>query len=289
MKNLAKFLFLLLFIVVVPARADGPARWVVKDSDTTIYLYGTIHVLKPELKWQTAGMLADFDKASHIIFELAPEQLSPQVMQPLVNAQGIFRDGDSLTNHVDAETYAALSALLSGSGMPPAMISRMKPWLAGMMLAQVAYARQGFTGEVGVEKRLTARAKENRQMTGGLESASEQIGYFANMSMEQQVEFLNISIKDFHKAGQQINDMLDAWVIGDVEGLGSLMNESMADLPGVYDQLIVRRNKNWIRQIRGFMQSPGTFFMAVGAGHMPGDDGVISLLDKAGYEVRRVE
>lgn len=289
MKNIAKYLILFLFIGLVPARADGPARWQVKDNDTTIYVYGTIHVLKPELKWQTPGMMADFDKANQIIFELAPDQLTPQVMQPLLFSKGLFGPEDSLVNYLDEETYKLLSDRLAGAGMPSEMVAKMKPWFAGMMLAQVAYAQQGFTGEIGVEKMLSQRALENKQPMIGFETAEQQIDYFATMPMDEQISFLQISIEDFDKAGQQINDMLDAWIKGDVDLLAELLNESMVAIPGVYDRLIIQRNKNWITQIKGFMQKPGIFFMAVGAGHMPGDGGIITLLKKAGYEVRRVE
>ena len=289
MKNIAKYLILLIFIGLVPVHADGPARWQVKDNDTIIYVYGTIHVLKPELKWQTPGMIADFDKANQIIFELAPDQLTPQVMQPLLFSKGLFGPEDSLTHYLDEGTYKLLSAHLSGAGMPDTMISQMKPWFAGMMLAQVAYASQGFTGEIGVEKMLSQRAVKNAQHMRGLETAGQQIDYFATMPMDEQLSFLQISIEDFDKAGEQINDMLDAWIKGDIESLGSLLNESMADLPNVYERLITQRNKNWVTQIKGFMQEPGIFFMAVGAGHMSGDVGIITLLKKAGYEVRRVE
>ena len=289
MNTIAKYLISLLFIIAVPASADGPARWVVKDSDTNIYLYGTIHVLKPDLHWQTPGMIADFNKSSRIIFELAPDQLTPQVMQPLVASSGMFAGGDNLSNHLDADSLAALNELLAGAGIPPQAIMNMKPWLAAMMLAQVAYAQEGFTGDIGVEKTLTARAEKNGQMTGGLESAAEQISYFSTMPMDEQVNFLKIGIEDFHKASEQINEMLDAWIKGDVDRLASVLNEGMADVPGIYEKLIVQRNKNWIRQIGIFMDTPGTFFMAVGAGHMPGDEGVINLLKEAGYDVRRVE
>lgn len=289
MKNITKYLILLLFIVAIPAQADGPARWKVKDSDTTLYLYGTIHVLKPNLKWQSPGMLADFDKANKIIFELAPDQLTQQVMQPLLFSKGMFGPEDSLANHLDDATYKALSAQLVGAGMPMEMIAQMKPWFAGMMLAQVAYASQGYTGEIGVEKILAARASKSNQQIGGLENAAQQINYFAMMPMDEQVSFLKTSIEDFDKAGAQIDNMLDAWIKGDVETFATLLNESMADLPNVYDRLIVQRNKNWITQINVFMKEPGIIFMAVGAGHMPSKDGVINLLQQAGYEVVRVE
>lgn len=289
MKNIAKYLILFLFIGLVPAHADGPARWHVKDHDTTIYVYGTIHILKPELKWQTPGMIADFEKAHQIIFELAPDQLTPQVMQPLLFSKGMFGPEDSLANYLGEETYRLLSDRLSSTGMPDTMISKMKPWFAGMMLAQVAYAQQGFTGEIGVEKMLSQRALKNQQHMSGLETAEQQIDYFATMPMDEQISFLKISIEDFDKAGEQINDMLAAWLKGDVDLLAALLNESMVAIPGVYDRLIIQRNKNWITQIKGFMQKPGIFFMAVGAGHMSGDGGIIALLGQAGYEVRRVE
>ena len=289
MKNLVKYLILLLFIVAIPARADGPARWVVKDSDTTLYLYGTIHVLNPDLKWQTAGMLADFDKAAHVIFELAPDQMTPQVMQPLMFGGGLFGPDDNLANHVSPEKYTKLVALLQNIQVPPDFTNKMKPWLAAIMLAQVSFLQEGFNAEIGVEKTLTARAQENNQSIGGLESAAEQLGYFANMPMEQQLKFLNISIDDIDKAGDQLNEMLAAWIIGDIVALNNLMHEGMKDIPEVYDVLLSGRNKNWISQIKVVMETPGTIFLAVGAAHMPGDDGVVNLLKEAGYEVQRVE
>lgn len=289
MKNLAKYLLLLLFVVAFPARADGPARWVAKDSDTTLYLYGTIHVLKSDVLWQTVGMLADFDKAGKVIFELSPDQMTPQVMQPLMFSKGMFAAGDSLANHMETEKYNELVELLASVGISSQMVAQMKPWFATIMLTQVVFTQGDYSGEIGVEKTLTARAQRNNQDISGLESAAEQLGYFADMSMEKQIEFLNISLEDMEDATHVLDDMLATWLLGDIEATAALMNEGFEELPELYDLLIVKRNKNWIEQINKHMQAPGILFMAVGAGHMPGDEGVINLLKEAGYDVQRLE
>ncbi len=290
MKNLAKYLILLLFVVATPVAADGPALWSIKDNDTKIYLFGTIHVLKPDTQWQNDSLMAKFSSSNKIITELSPEQMNPALIGPIVMQLGMYGADDSLKNHIDAEDYAIVEKSLVALGMPPQAVERFKPWMATITLMQYSLMQAGFNPESGVEMVLTKLGKAEGKSFIGLETAAEQMGFFANMEDDKQKAFLKSTINDMPEAEQQINDMLAAWLVGDMEKLDALMNEGMKEYPGLSELLIASRNKRWIKQIGTLLtEESGTLFLAVGAGHMPGEDGVINLLKKAGYEVTRVE
>lgn len=290
MKYIAKCLSLLLFIIAIPAQAEGPALWSVKDSDTTIYLFGTIHVLKPDTEWQNEKLMAKFASSDKIVTELAPDQMDPAVIGPIMAQYGMYGAEDSLKNHIDAEDYAIVEASLVAMGMPAQAVERFRPWVATITLMQYSIMKAGFNPESGVEMVLTKLGQAEGKSFAGLETAKEQMGFFANMPADKQIAFLKSTISDMPKAEQQINDMLAAWKVGDMPALNALMTDSMKEYPGLSELLLASRNKRWIKQIDVMLaEETGELFLAVGAGHMPGEDGVINLLKKAGHVVERVE
>lgn len=291
MKHIIKYLILLTFIVTFPARGDGPARWQVKDSDTTLHLFGTIHALKANIKWQNKAMLEEFDKSSHVIFELAPAQLSWMVMQTQIKSRGLFGPNDSLKNYLDAETFSLVFKELRARKMPAHMIAKIKPWFAAMILSSAPNSEDSadtFNRKYGVETILTTRAHRQGKNMGGLESAAGQINVFAGLKMDEQVIYLKTMLEAENDETGKADEMLNAWVNGDVEQLDGLVSTDLKEFPSLFYRLLPKRNKNWVRQIHIFMEYPGDIFIAVGAGHMMGEEGLINLLKKAGYAVERI-
>lgn len=287
-RSVSLFLFSLFWLAVSLPTAAAPARWVISDDDTTILLFGTIHALRPDVEWLDSGLRSDIGRMDGIFLELAPEQQVPEIMNPLVIEHGLLKNGEQLAALLDSETYTTLQKRFQAAGMVEAQYGQLRPWMAGITLTVIEFAKQGFNPELGVEKILTRIAGENGVPVAGLETAEYQIGRFAGLPRAQEVHLLTLSLDQLSDTGKLIGDMTDFWTAGDVDGLGNLLTEEMKKTPELAERLLYERNRNWVGQMKEILAQPGTYMVAVGAGHLTGDQSLIELLEKDGVAVKRV-
>lgn len=270
-----------------PATVDAdPALWVVRDKDTTVYLFGTIHVLKPGLSWFDEAVKTAFDRSDALVLEMV--QPDTATMQGLVMAKGYTTDGPTLTERLsEAERPVYLKAL-TDLGVPPVALDRAKPWLVATSLSLLPLAKEGYQAEAGPESVLTAAAKGESKPVIGLETAEQQIGYLADMPDALQIKFLEATLKDLPDAQKDMARMVEAWSKGRPDTLADIMNEGMKDTPDIAKILLTDRNARWAQWIKQRMATPGTVFIAVGAGHLAGKDSVQEQLAKLGIKATRV-
>ncbi len=265
-----------------------PALWVVKDADTTIYLFGTVHVLKPGLSWFDEAVKTAFDKSDELMLEIVmPEDQAEmaKVMMPLA----IDQTGKTLSARLDADQLKAYQAAMASVGLPPAQFDIFEPWFPAITLSVLPLTKLGYDPEQGAEKLLTAHAKKAGKPVAGLETLSQQLGFFDALPETQQVTFLNAVVKDLDKLGPQLDKMVVLWAKGDPDGLAVTMNESMAATPELAKTLLWDRNARWADQLKARMDKPGTVFVAVGAGHLAGEKSVQDYLKAQGLTVKRVK
>jgi len=268
-----------------PNDAD-PALWVVKDADTTIYLFGTIHVLKPGLSWFDEAVKTAFDKSDQLMLEMV--QPDPATMQQIVLKNGIVTTGPTLTEQLPADKRGAYLKAVADLGADPRNFDRMKPWLVGVTLSLAPIQKLGYDPKNGPETVLADAAKAANKPVAGLETAEQQIGYFNGLSQKAQIDFLTSTIDDLPKAGEEMAEMVDEWAKGDPDALARTMNESLKDSPEVAKTLLTDRNARWATWIKERMAKPGTVFIAVGAGHLAGGDSVQAQLAKQGIKAQRI-
>ena len=268
------------------ANDADPALWVVKDADTTIYLFGTIHVLKPGLSWFDEAVKTAFDKSDQLVLEMVqPDQAT---MQQIVLKNGIVTTGPTLTEQLPADKRGAYLKALTEAGLPPQAFDRMKPWLAGVTLSIMPIQKLGYDPKNGPETVLADAAKAAGKPVAGLETAEQQIGYFNGLSQKAQIEFLTSTVEDLPKAGEEMAEMVDEWAKGDPDALAKTMNESLKDSPEVAKTLLTDRNARWATWIKARMAKPGTIFIAVGAGHLACNDSVQAQLARQGIKAQRI-
>lgn len=269
----------------VPNDAD-PALWVVKDEDTTVYLFGTVHVLKPGLSWFDEAVKTAFDRSDELVLEIV--QPDAATMQQIVAAKGMTVAGPTLTSRVPADKRPAFQAAVAQSGVPLAVVDRMDPWLAGVTLSLGPLSKAGYDPANGPETVLADAAKQANKPVIGLETAEQQLGYFDGLSEGAQMNFLTSTVDDLPKAGEELGRMITMWSKGDPDALGRLMNENLKDTPEVAKTLLFDRNARWAAWIKTRMDRPGTVFVAVGAGHLAGTGDVQDQLAARGLKAERV-
>ena len=273
-----------------PAAAPDadPALWVVRDADTTIYLFGTIHVLKPGLSWFDEAVKTAFDRSGQVMLEMV--EPDPQTMQRIVMARGTIPAGaPPLTQMIPPAKRAAYTQAVTGLGLSTATLDRFRPWLAALNLSMLPLVKAGYDPANGPEGVITAAAKAAGKPVAGLETAEQQIGYFSGLSDKAQVEFLTQTVDELPKASTELDEMVGDWAKGDPAALATLMNDDLEASPEVADVLLYRRNARWAEWVKERMATPGTVFVAVGAGHLAGADSVQRMLSARGLKATRVQ
>jgi len=272
-----------------PATKDAdPALWVVKDADTTIYLFGTVHVLKPGLSWFDEAVKAAFDKSDTVALEMVMPD--PATMQGVTMQAAMAPQGDpALTAKLPEATRPAYAAALTSVGIPASALDRFEPWFAAMTLAMAPLPKLGYDPSSGAEMTITAAAKTANKQLIGLETFEQQIGFFDKLPEDVQVKFLVNTVNEFANVGPVLDKMVAQWSAGDPDALGKTMNEEMRKTPEVAKVLLSDRNARWADWISERMAKPGTVFIAVGAGHLAGNDSVQTYLAKHNLKAERIQ
>ncbi len=272
--------------VVPQAEGAGPALWVVRDADSTLYLFGTVHVLRPTTAWGSARVDAAFDSADQIWFEISNPDDQAALM-PLIQQHGISPDRP-LSSLLTAEEMTALNALAASAGMPAGQIDIFRPWFAALVLSVAPSIRAGYDPTSGVESVLKARADAAGKPIQGLETIDKQVAILAGMSEPDQLAFLRSLLEAWEDATVELDRMVGAWSAGDVALLEEIaIDEMQSESPVLYEALLVRRNTDWADQIQTMLEGSGTVFIAVGAAHLAGDDSVQEILEDRGVTVTR--
>lgn len=268
------------------ANDADPALWVVKDKDTTIYLFGTVHVLKPGLTWFDEAVKTAFDKSDTLVLELVMPDTA--TMQGLVQAKGANPTGPTLTERLPADKRPVFIKAVTDLGLPATALDRVKPWLAATTLSVVPLGKLGYDQANGPEEVLTTAAKAGNKRIEGLETAEQQLGYFAGLSDTAQLSFLTSTLDELPKLGSTMSEMVDDWAAGDPDKLAKLLNEDLKTTPELGKVLLADRNARWAKWIEARMAKPGTVFVAVGAGHLAGSESVQAMLAKDGVKATRI-
>ena len=269
---------------VPPAEGRGPAMWVIRDAESTLYLFGTVHLLRPTTAWGTERVDAAFNSADKIVLEISNPDDEAAVV-PLVMQYGIS-PATPLSGLLTAEEIADLDTAAKTIGLSAAQMDPFRPWFAALTLSVAPLQKAGYDPASGVELLLKARAEAAGKPISGFETVDEQIRILAGFPEEAQLDFLRGTLKDYETATVQLDALVEAWAAGDVDAIESLGVEPMREgSEEIYQALLVRRNTNWADQIQTMLAGSGPVFIAVGAAHLAGDDSVQEILERRGVEV----
>ncbi|MEP2736468.1 MAG: TraB/GumN family protein [Erythrobacter sp.] len=264
----------------------GPALWMVKDADTTIYMFGTVHALPKDVEWYKGTVRDALASSDTIVTEIKMDPSMQAEMQQLVATKGILPQGTTLRGMMTAEDKATYEAALAKLGVPAAAFDQFEPWYAGLTMSMLPLLQQGYSPESGVEKVLLADAAGKPQ--GALETLGFQIGIFDELPAKSQMEFLIEASDSVDEIKPMLDAMVAEWLEGDADALAELMNEGLED-DVLAEKLLFERNRTWAAWIDERMDAPGTVFIAVGAGHLAGKKSVQDVLNTKGIKTYRIQ
>lgn len=264
-----------------------PAMWSLKDDDTTIYILGTIHLLKPDTQWRTDAINSAFEAADKLVLEAdATSAEAQQKMTSIVFSTGVFTDGSTLSDLLDEEQEASVREALSSVGLQLEVINPFKPWFANLNVSVTQMTNAGFDPNAGVETVLTAEAETAGKSFGYLETIEDQMAIFSSDPIDEQVEAFLAGMELLELGPVALETLANEWADGDTAGLTAVVGSpDIFEETDDYEALLVDRNANWVPQIISMLDEPGTVFVAVGAGHLVGEDSVIAMLENEGFTV----
>ncbi len=266
-----------------------PAMWVVKDKDTTIYLFGTFHALDGKRDWFNDEVRQAFDASQDVVLEIVTPE-NPADMLPALKRYAFTAPGTpTLSTRLSPKGRSLLAATLAKHKMPPGSLDRYKPFFAAVTLTTLQFGELGMGAAQGAEAVIKAAAKGSMKTLGAVETVDQQFAMLDAMPEREQLRLLEATLADDGSAAKEIAAMLDAWHRGDAKAVAAAIQKSDRDSPAFFKIMFTDRNLRWRQWVDRRLQQPGTVFMAVGAGHLAGNQSLVALLQRGGHRVRRVQ
>lgn len=275
-------------LMMTSAVNAAPALWKVSDEDSSVWLFGSVHVLPKGTEWRTPLFDQILDQADKVYFETGVDAAAQPGIVTATMGAGMATDGILLTERIPADLAKSVTKVAHKYDLPMGLLLAMRPWFAAITISAAATAGSGFDPASGVDFQLQAELPTERK--GYFETAIEQIGFLASADNSEGVTMLRATLDDLDETVPMMNDLIDAWVNGTPDSLGALfMEEVGAYGDGLMDRLVVQRNRNWADKIATMLADNEQALIVVGAGHLVDDVSVVKLLEAKDFTSERVQ
>ena len=279
--------------VMTASNGARPALWQISDTDTTVYLFGTIHVLPNSVGWRTPVINQVMARSDGLVLETMIDEARPQSLADDFTRLGVRVGLPPFLDRFEPRSRPAIAAAILKSGLPTSRYDQLETWAGTLTLVGRQTSSSGFKGADGVETILRKNFVRAGKPVGQLETNADQLGLYDGLSEQAQRSMLTGMIGEpgarRRSVRGQLHAMLDTWVSGDVDGIARSFNAELATQPELRNALLTRRNVRWANWINQRMDRPGSVMVAVGAGHLAGDGSVLQALEGHGYTVTRIQ
>lgn len=274
-----------------PPRADVTVRdaapqhflWRVDGGDNTIWLLGSVHLLRPEVYPLPAPITAAYEEAEVVVFELDLDVAQAGAATML--QRGLYPVGKTLQTELGEDTWREVEAALTDVGVNPQLFQRMEPWVVALTLTAMKLQKAGFADSTGIDAYFYRRAKAAGKERMALETLEEQVALFDEMGAVVQEAFLRSTLDELANLTSEMDVLTALWQRGDVSGLEARALTELQQTPSLYQALVVERNRRWVPAIEALIAGEKEVLVVVGALHLVGGDGVVAMLRAQGYEV----
>ncbi len=267
----------------------GPLLWQVDGDSNTVYLLGSVHLLRAEDYPLPLVFEKAYLESERLVMELDMDDLDPVAIQQSMLGAGIITGGDDLRTLLGEQMWADAAAEAATIGIELDAFSFAEPWLVALTIIDMQMTRIGYNPQDGIEIHYTNRAQQDAKPVTGLESVGEQIAFFDELPLATQRRFLLKAIEDARELQPGMDRLVSAWRSGDTATLEQEMLVSFDEFPELYESLVVGRNRRWAQALEALLDDEDDYLVIVGALHLIGDDSVIAMLRAAGHVVKHVD
>jgi uncharacterized protein len=294
MKRRILSLSFFVFFFLIPSAFSEPSGnhcflWEVREGQSIVYILGSIHIFKNELYPLDPRIEEAFNNSETLVVEADINQAS-FLTHASVLEKAVYQEGDSLERHLSQQAYEKINQYYAPLGGDLSLFGQFKPWFVAMQVTVMSYLQSGYDPTSGIDLYFLNKASSVKKIEE-LESIEFQVQMLDAMPDQDQEYFLLSSLKDSDSQEQEMNTYIQAWLTGDIASLENALFEKLREQPessGMYEALLFARNRGMVSKIEGYLRSPGTYFVVVGAGHLAGDKGILKLLQQKGYSVRQM-
>jgi uncharacterized protein YbaP (TraB family) len=277
-------LILLGLLLCVTVRADGALHslWELHGKHNTVYLLGSIHVLRPNDYPLAPVVLDAYTHAGSLLMEVNLDEINSEQVQAEMLASATLSDGKTLPDVLGKQRYERAAALAHEIGVELSSFDQFAPWFAAEAISELQLTQLGFQPENGVEMYFMDRARSDGKSVDGLETVHDQISVFQNMSLDAQAEYLLSSLEQAHDLPKEVDSMVRAWQRGDTRWFESELQSDLGHDSDLYQSVLLARNRKWVPKIEALLNSDKNYLVIVGTGHLAGQGSVVDLLKKDG-------
>jgi hypothetical protein len=273
-----------------PLRADGALHslWELHGKHNTVYILGSIHVLRPSDYPLAPAVLKAYGDAKSIYMEINLADADAQQMQTELLASARLPEGKTLPDIMGEQRYKRAEGLARDVGVDLGIFDAFAPWFAAEAISQLQLLQLGFQPTSGVEMFFLEHARTDGKPVAGLETVHDQIALFNALPMDKQADYLVSSLEEAHDLPKEVNDMVRAWARGDTKWFADQLNAEIGRDPALYQSVLVARNRKWLPKIEALLNDNKNYLVIVGTGHLVGRGSVIELLQKDGIEAAQL-
>jgi len=265
-------------------RADTAlhALWELHGKHNTVYILGSIHVLRPTDYPLAPAVLRAYGDAKSIFMEVNLQEIDPQRMQIELLTSARLPEGQTLPSIMGKQRYERAGVLAREVGVDISIFDAFAPWFVAEAISQLQLQQLGFQPQSGVEMFFLEHARSDSKPVAGLETIHDQIALFDAMPMDEQADYLVSSLQEAHDLPKEVDAMVHAWQRGDTVWFADQLKSEFGRDPALYQSLLVARNRKWLPKIEALLNDDKNYLVIVGTGHLVGQGSVIELLGKDG-------
>jgi hypothetical protein len=274
-------------LLCVTVRADGALHslWELHGKHNTVYLLGSIHVLRPSDYPLAPAVLDAYNHAGALFMEVNLEEINSEQVQAEMIQSAMLPSGKTLPEVLGSQRYERAQALAHAIGVELSSFDQFAPWFAAEAISEQQLTQLGFQPENGVEMYFMDRARGDGKSVDGLETVHDQISVFQNMSLDSQAEYLLSSLEQAHDLPKEVDSMVSAWRRGDTRWFESELQSDLGRDSALYQSVLGARNRKWVPKIEALLNDDKNYLVIVGTGHLSGQGSVVDLLKKDGIVV----
>ena len=276
-------------LLVAPLHAAAKTfAWKATGKSGTVYLVGSVHLLSQDFYPLNPALEAAYKDSSLIVEEVDLGEMSAPEQQFSLLSKGMLPSSQSLDTVLTPPTLALLNKKLADLGALAEPLKRFKPWMAALTIESLEWVKAGFDPNFGLDKHFYDRAKSDGKTVEGFETADFQVSLFDQMPMTEQDRLLASTLKDIETEQSNMSKLVAAWRNGDAPAVEQIVLADLKNESALYQRVLVGRNKNWMPKIEALFGRNGRAFIVVGAAHLVGPDGLLSMLKARGYTIEQL-
>ncbi len=270
--------------------AEAPLLWEIRTPGSRVYLFGSMHVAPPSAYPLHTAIEEAFTSSDRLVVEIDITKTERNELTAAMEGRAAMPRGTSIEDIATDEELAIIAAGLESSPLRISDVMQVQPWLIELLATDPTGSPAGFNSEQGMDLHFLSRAHSRGIPVIELETVDEQIAALSGASVTSQLAWLVAGLVN-RELGKGIAYLYELWRTGDEEALSAFLRlpvETDSRTRDVYNRLFAHRNEVWAERLETLITKSGTTFVVVGAGHLAGPGSLIDLLEKRGFQPRRV-